>query len=591
LVGTASSNTSFTATLTVNAIGGIGSTCSPVSFPVTGIRTPCGDGVVDAGEQCDGGPPAGGAECCSPFSCQYKADSSLCSIAGPPTDGICLSGVCVAADDPGFPVNSYSLFDQTKPRVDSDADGNFTVVWQDWGSRDGDTAGIFARRFESTGAPVGGDFQINSYTTGFQGTPDVVVHPDGNFLVVWLTFTDGHRGGVAAQSFDGAGQPVGPEFQVNTYTVEGQKYPAVESDEAGAMIVVWQSGEGFRPEGQDGSSSGVFAQRFDSAGDFLGAELMVNTYTHGSQERPAVAVDGAGRFVVTWTSTTALGDAAEQDGDGAGVFARRFSSDGSPQGSEFQVNTHTIGNQTGAAVAAAPSGEFLIAWVGPSDARCQLFDASGTAIGGELIVSPSFAQAVSADVDAANTFVVAWEGFDGGFDGIFARRYRRTGAALGSEFQVNTYTPGPQDEPSVAADSPGSFVVAWESDDEDGSGRGIFARRFVLPGPYIDHFKCYKAKDLKQPKFPGADVSLTDQRFDTTAAVTKPALVCNPAEKNGEAILNEAGHLTCYKIDDSPKIARDARPRVQAADQFGAVELELSKAFLLCVPSAKTVLP
>jgi hypothetical protein len=55
--------------------------------------------------------------------------------------------------------------------------------------------------------------------------------------------------------------------------------------------------------------------------------------------------------------------------------------------------------------------------------------------------------------------------------------------------------------------------------------------------------------------------------------------------------LNAADHLTCFKIKESPKIARSERPRVQATDQFGSVELELSKAALLCVPSTKEVFP
>jgi hypothetical protein len=223
--------------------------------------------------------------------------------------------------------------------------------------------------------------------------------------------------------------------------------------------------------------------------------------------------------------------------------------------------------------------------------RAKLYDPTGAPVGDEFAVSPSFAQALSVAVDAANNFVIAWQGFDGDFDGIFARRYRRTGAALGSVLQVNTYTAGLQRLPSVAADAPGKFVVVWESDAEDGSSFGVIGRRFALPGPHIDHFKCYKAKDLKQPKFAGAGVSLTDQFFSTNAEATKPALVCNPAEKNGAAILNPGDHLTCFKIKDSPKIPRNARPSVQANDQFGSVDLELSKAFLLCVPSAKTILP
>ena len=43
---------------------------------------------------------------------------------------------------------------------------------------------------------------------------------------------------------------------------------------------------------------------------------------------------------------------------------------------------------------------------------------------------------------------------------------------LGSEFQVNTYTTNSQNNPSVAVDADGDFVVVWESDES----AGTFAR-------------------------------------------------------------------------------------------------------------------
>ena len=44
-----------------------------------------------------------------------------------------------------------------------------------------------------------------------------------------------------------------------------------------------------------------------------------------------------------------------------------------------------------------------------------------------------------------------------------------TGAAQGSEFQVNTYTNSDQNFPVAAMDSAGDFVIAWQSFNEDGS--------------------------------------------------------------------------------------------------------------------------
>ena len=52
----------------------------------------------------------------------------------------------------------------------------------------------------------------------------------------------------------------------------------------------------------------------------------------------------------------------------------------------------------------------------------------------------------------------------------------------GKEFKVNTYTDDRQREPAIAMDKRGNFVITWMSRDQDGSGYGIFARRFKKRG-------------------------------------------------------------------------------------------------------------
>jgi len=67
--------------------------------------------------------------------------------------------------------------------------------------------------------------------------------------------------------------------------------------------------------------------------------------------------------------------------------------------------------------------------------------------------------------DAAGNFVVVWISQDGSGGGVFGQRYASTGSALGTEFQVNTYTTGDQGYPvAVSADAAGNFVVVWNSE-------------------------------------------------------------------------------------------------------------------------------
>ena len=96
-----------------------------------------------------------------------------------------------------------------------------------------------------------------------------------------------------------AAQLLGPEFQVNSYTTNYQRRPGIAADGSGNFVVVWES------NGQDGSGRGVFGQRYDSAGLRVGSEFQVNGYTTSYQDRPAVAADGSGNFVVVWTAALA----------------------------------------------------------------------------------------------------------------------------------------------------------------------------------------------------------------------------------------------------------------------------------------------
>ena len=78
--------------------------------------------------------------------------------------------------------------------------------------------------------------------------------------------------------------------------------------------------------------------------------------------------------------------------------------------------------------------------------------------------------------------VVTWasQNQDGSGWGIYARQFDANGTPMGSEFRVNTTTAGDQTEPSVAVDLGGNFTIVWTS--PDANGTGIFAQQYDLSG-------------------------------------------------------------------------------------------------------------
>ena len=105
-----------------------------------------------------------------------------------------------------------------------------------------------------------------------------------------------------------------------------------------------------------------------------------------------------------------------------------------------------------------------------------------TAAGDELLANQatSFTQyqpklAVRPDGQA---FVVVWASALGA--DVYARLFDGLGAPLTDQIQVDTtLTAGTQDEPTVAMDEDGGFLVAWtDRHGNDGFGMGVFARVF-----------------------------------------------------------------------------------------------------------------
>jgi hypothetical protein len=374
---------------------------------------------------------------------------------------------------PEFLVNSYTTNYQASPAVARSGDGGFVVVWDS--IQDGTATDVYGQRFDGAGAPVGGEFQVNFQTQYAQGRAAVASDGTNGFVVAWTSFQqEGPSGGagVYAQRFDSAGNPIAGEFAVNSYTTGDQTHVAVAVDPAGNTAVVWTSNP------QDGSNAGVYRQLFDSAGGLLGGEEPLNQFTTNYQWRPDVAADGLGNFIATWQSVG-------QDGSQEAIVARRFDATGAST-AEFVVNQYTTGPQVTPSVAADANGNFVVAWVRGSEYTssqgiyARRFDVNGVATGDETRLDEAldpvtYKPRVSADPDGG--FLVVWESQDVSNLGVFARRLDGEGAPVGGAFRVNSFTEGAQRRPAVAALDSGEFVVAWTSGFQASLSDDVFAQR------------------------------------------------------------------------------------------------------------------
>jgi hypothetical protein len=205
------------------------------------------------------------------------------------------------AQGPEFVMNSIIVGPQERPSVAMAAGGSFVGVWE--GPDPTPSVGVWGRRFSSAGIAIGLDFRINEVTTNHQRRVRVAAAADGRFVAVWDSVNqDGNNNlGIFARRFDASGNPIAGEFQVNTFTTDSQTYPAVSMASDGSFVVVWMS------YFQDGDHFGVFGQRYDNTGTKRGAEFQANTVVGFAQGRPGVALADDGSFVVAWHSYFADG--------------------------------------------------------------------------------------------------------------------------------------------------------------------------------------------------------------------------------------------------------------------------------------------
>jgi hypothetical protein len=410
---------------------------------------------------------------------------------------------------PEFRVNSFTTFVQTTPDLAATPDGGFIVVWTSW-NQVITGADVYAQRYDAAGNPVGGEFRVNSYTTSSQYGPSVAADADGNFVVVWDSVQDGDNFGVFGQRFDATGVRVGGEFRVNTYTTGTQADAAVAMDRAGKFVVAWRGGG-------TGDPSGVFARRYDENGAPQGNEVLANTFTLGQQGSPALASDANGNFVVVWDSLNQPPDAFN-----LGVFGQRFGSTGVKVGPEFLVNTYTTFGQGYPSVDADGEGRFVVVWRGLYDVGGtgnwgifgQRFHADATKDGAEFAVNAFTThdqRRPAVAVGVSGNFVVTWMSplQDGSGYGVFGRHFRAAGVTPGAEFRVNAYTSSGQDYPAIAMHPNGTFMVAWDSFGRDGSSSGVFGQRFAIDHIFSDGFESSDMSAWSLASVDGVDLAVS----------------------------------------------------------------------------------
>jgi hypothetical protein len=381
-----------------------------------------------------------------------------------------------------FQVNAITEGNQEAPCGTALQQGGFAICWE--GPPKGASyAGIFGQVFARDGAKIGEEFQANTTDVFAQFKPQIIPLQRGGFLVVWEGGEQaGHVDGVRGRIFSREGEKTGDEFRINTYAglnpgaYDPEIRYAVLAD--GGIILCWQI------EGQDGSGLGIYGRRLEPDGLMAGEEFRINTYRTGNQSMPQITSLADGGFAVCWASFG-------QDGDAEGVYGQLFSAEGSKKGGEFRINSSVEGYQWMNRIASLQEDGFAVIWITTDGGEFssgiygQCFSLDGQKTGEEFRLEQFREAGMWGPVLAplrTGGFLVGWEMNNASASGIYGRRFSSTGAKIGDDFPVNTCTRCDPTDPQIAILGDDNLLACWMSAEQDGPGWGVYGQILASDG-------------------------------------------------------------------------------------------------------------
>ncbi len=358
-------------------------------------------------------------------------------------------------------VNTTSVDDQMNSAVAMSPDGKSVICWQ---HKNGAIWDIKAQRYDSSGNAQGGEISV-ALVTNNQEKPAIAMDSSGNFVVVWEESTGASRD-VFFQRFDANGNPAAGQVNATPWGFD-QTVPSVGMDSSGNFTIAFQHDLG-------GTNDNITCVKYRQDGVYLGTDSVA---TGANDERiPSIAMNQSGDFAVSWQEYVATN---------WDVLVRKYYNSG---GSTAAIPVRANSNDQGESVVAIDdSGRFIVCWqeyLGSNhDVYAQKYASNGSLLDSKIEVAdgssdqkyPAVAMNVSGSFVVCYQEYIAWAANWS----ILFRRYNSSATSLEWIGAASSAIGNNQEYSAVAVNDNGGSVIAWEVDgNQDGSGKGIYKRRF-----------------------------------------------------------------------------------------------------------------
>jgi len=304
--------------------------------------------------------------------------------------------------------------------------------------------------------------------------PKAVVLGGKEFLVTWDLNYMRYSGSelidwgseISGRKVDLEGQPVGDVLRLESFEDRSdESVHSLAADASGRFTILWHELDG---------RVGLLMRRFSPNEVRLGTTMLdrVPGFSIGDDLHPAVAMDPSGRLAAAWTRS-----------ESGPIRMQLFDATAAPRGAAFAT---TNSEKQRHPALAMTNGQVILVSERARGASApavtvQRFDLAGKQIAVRVQVGGNEGSQVDPAVaanDEARRFVVVW---DNGRK-IRARVFDASGRKIGPVILVSTESHLEQSFPHVALNAKGSFVVAWQAQENFESPVEVRARFFNHDG-------------------------------------------------------------------------------------------------------------
>lgn len=381
-----------------------------------------------------------------------------------------------------FIVNGVSNGNQDYPDIAQNENGDFVVVWRDQSG--GSYFSIRAQRYNEDGIRVGAEMEVSNSPSTYTNEPAVALNDNGNFMIIWSEY--GASGGsdydIVGNVFDWDGNNVKDDFVINVATTGNQDNPDIALNNSGGFQVIWSDQDNY-------SQNAIIAQNFSADGTAVatGNVELVGVTSTGSTLESNIATNDNGDIAIAYawapdgvlTSELAVYNSSYTP-QVEGLTINDFS--------DFRMAS-VIADENGDFILAWEEYESISNTYQLMTRRYSGGTSFATeAISIAEITSESEPSIAAVD---DGDFTISYTQYDNNSytEGIYSTYIRRISSelkAIGPEIQVNDITASYSYNNAIASSPDGSFTVVWESNYADNSGSAVMAKQFISHKPTVE---------------------------------------------------------------------------------------------------------